>query len=100
MAILFTATIAVVFLLALVLAGLSRHQKAGTRALNLIGATGFIQRRMDPEGAIIINGELWRARVENGSALQSRNRVRVVGAEAHLLLVEPLLLVQPLSDQL
>ena len=89
MALVLTLTI-VVLLLALVLAGLSRHQKSATRALNLIGATGFIERRLDPEGAVIINGELWRARMENGCALKSRNRVRVVGAQAHLLLVEPL----------
>lgn len=90
MALVLSFTIVVLFLLALVLAGLSRHQKSAPRPLNLIGATGFIERRLDPEGAVIINGELWRARVENGSPLQSRKRVRVVGTQAHLLLVEPL----------
>jgi membrane protein implicated in regulation of membrane protease activity len=104
--------VALLFLLlsALIVAGLARHKKAGARALSLIGATGFIESKLDPEGAVIVDGELWRARLmsdkpgfvaerrlapsDNGSALLTRNRVRVVGVRAHLLLVEPT------SDQL
>ncbi len=78
------------FLLIVVIAGLSRHKKSATRTLDLIGATGFIESRLDPEGAVIINGELWRARAERGSVLKARNRVRVVGVKLHLLLVEPI----------
>ena len=99
--------VAILFLLlpALMVAGLAHHKKAGARALNLIGAIGFIESKLDPEGAVIVDGELWRARLrsdklefvaerqlappENRSALPTRNRVRVVGVEAHLLLVEP-----------
>ena len=78
------------FLLAAVIAALSHHKKSAMRNLNLIGATGLIESRLDPEGAVIINGELWRARAESGSVLTARNRVRVVGTKLHLLLVEPI----------
>ena len=77
-------------ILALVVVGLWRHKKSASRTLNLIGATGFIESTLDPEGAVVINGELWRARVENGSTLKTRKRVRVIGVQAHLLLVTPL----------
>lgn len=83
-------TILALLLMALMVAGLSRHKKSATRALNLLGATGLIESTLDPEGAVIVDGELWRARGEDGSALQIRNRVRVVGAQAHLLIVAPI----------
>jgi membrane-bound serine protease (ClpP class) len=75
-------------LLFLVVAGLSRHKKSSLRALTLIGETGVIESDLDPEGAVIINGELWRACARAGSELKARNRVRVIGTRAHLLLVE------------
>ena len=78
----------VVLLCALFLASLSRHKKSATGPLKMMGATGLVESALDPEGSVIINGELWRARVENGSVLQSRDIVRVVGQRGHLVLVE------------
>ena len=75
-------------LLALFIVALSRHKKSATGSVNIIGATGLVESALDPEGAVIIKGELWRARVEHGS-LETRERVRVVGVEGHLVLVEP-----------
>jgi membrane-bound ClpP family serine protease len=110
LSLLLIVTILAFLLVALIAAGLSRHKKSATPALNLIGATGFVEGALDPEGSVTIKGELWRARLmsdklefvaerrlapsKSGSALLTRNRVRVVGVEAHLLLVEPT------SDQL
>lgn len=76
-------------LVALFLASLSRHKKSATGALKIIGATGLADSVLDPEGSVVINGELWRARIENGRALQPRDRVQVVGVLGHLILVEP-----------
>ena len=78
----------VVLLFALFLASLSRHKKSATGPLKMMGATGLAQSALDPEGSVIINGELWRARVENGSVLRTRDRVCVVGQRGHLVLVE------------
>jgi membrane-bound ClpP family serine protease len=75
-------------LIALFLASLSRHKKSATGALEIMGAIGLVESALDPEGSVIIDGELWRARVASGSALQSRDRVRVVGQRGHLVLVE------------
>jgi membrane-bound serine protease (ClpP class) len=74
---------------ALFIAALSRHKKSATIAVNIIGATGLVESALAPEGAVIIKGELWRARVEHGG-LETAQRVRVVGVEGHLVLVEPM----------
>jgi len=74
---------------ALLVAALSRHKKSATNQANVIGALGIIQTALNPEGAVIINGELWRARVKDGAPVNARAKVRVIGVQAHLLLVEP-----------
>jgi membrane-bound ClpP family serine protease len=83
-----------VLMVALYLAVLSRHKKSGTQSLKLIGATGVVDSTLDPEGSVIVDGELWRARVANGRALQKGDRILVIRFEG------PLMLVQPLSDEL
>jgi membrane-bound ClpP family serine protease len=86
--VLFLAATLLFLLLALVLASFSRHKKSATGALKIMGAIGLVESRIDPEGSVIINGELWRARAENGGALEAQDRVRVVGMQGHLILVE------------
>jgi membrane-bound serine protease (ClpP class) len=81
---------AVGFLLAIVLAAWSRHAKSGRRDPLVIGATGFVTTKLDPEGSILIHGELWRARSSQGTVVAPANRVIVVGVQEHLLLVEPI----------
>jgi len=73
---------------ALLVAALFRHKKSASQELEVMGAVGLIEKQLDPEGTIIVNGELWRARLGSGSATHLHTRVRVVGAEDHLLLVE------------
>ena len=75
--------------LALLVTALSLHKKAASRHVNVIGALGVIETPLAPEGAVIVNGELWRARLKDGSTMNDRTMVRVVGVQAHLLLVEP-----------
>ena len=84
-----TITCVAALLLALLVTTLFLHKKSASRQLNVIGAIGVIEKQLDPEGAIIVNGELWRARLSDGASLKGKIKVRVVGAQGHLLLVEP-----------
>lgn len=70
---------------------LSRHHKAATGDLDLVGALASVETALEPEGAVLVRGELWRARTRAGLTIERGRRVRVVGASAHLLEVEPLL---------
>ena len=87
-----TTVIAVVaiftLLVAVVVAALSRHKKAGGGDIKLIGEIATVDIRLDPEGTVIVCGELWRARSNDGGVISSRARVRVVGFKDHLALVE------------
>lgn len=77
-----------VAVLALV-AAMSRHRKAGSGDLRLIGEVGSVEEELQPEGSVIVRGELWRARARDGGRVgRGRGNVRVVGAKAHLLEVE------------
>lgn len=69
---------------------LSRHHKAATGDVELVGAKGAVEIALEPEGAVLVRGELWRARTRAGLSVKRGCRVRVVGASAHLLEVEPL----------
>ena len=75
-------------LLALIIA-LSRHKKSATGELGLMGVAAIGETTLEPEGAVLVRGELWRARSRSGASVQRGGRVRVVGASGHLLEVEP-----------
>lgn len=78
----------IMFGVSLVVVSLWRHKKAGAGEVKLIGEQGRVETRLDPEGTVIIAGELWRARSNNGEAIDAQARVRVVGMQGHLVLVE------------
>jgi membrane-bound ClpP family serine protease len=69
---------------------LSRHQKAATRRLKLVEMVAVVETTLEPEGAVLVCGELWRARSRAALRVERGERVRVVGAGGHLLEVEPL----------
>lgn len=75
-------------LVAAVVAALSRHKKAGSGDIKLIGEIATVETRLAPEGTVIVRGELWRARSNDGSVISSQARVRVVGFKDFLALVE------------
>ena len=75
--------------MALLTVGLWNHKRSAKLPFKVIGATGFIETTLDPEGAVIIDGELWRARAAIGNTMKVRDRIRVIGVQAHLLVVEP-----------
>ncbi|MDQ3258867.1 MAG: NfeD family protein, partial [Acidobacteriota bacterium] len=75
--------------LLIAVAGISRHRKASPEIIRLIGALASVEKELTPEGAVLVRGELWRART-SGDVIVGRGRdnVRVVGLSNHLLIVE------------
>ena len=86
-----TVLVIIAILTALVgagLAALSRHKKASSQDLKLIGEIATVDSNLEPEGTVIVRGELWRARSNDGRVISAHARVRVVGFEDFLALVE------------
>ncbi len=75
-------------LIAIVVAALSRHKKAARRTLKLVGEVAQVDSQLDPEGTVLVSGELWRARSRHGDIISPHARVRIVGFKEHLLVVE------------
>ena len=78
--------------LAILVTALFLHKRSASHTFNVMGATGIIETLLNPEGVVIVNGELWRARSNDArttiGTARGSGKVRVVGVEAHLLLVE------------
>ena len=72
-------------------AHLSRQKKLSRHPLRLIGCVGSVERPLAPEGFVLVEGELWRARVRGGGRVgRGSSNVRVVGARGCVVEVEPL----------
>ena len=72
------------------LAMLLWHRKAAQAPLDLINRIASVEVALEPEGTVLVGGELWRARSRTGVHIVcGRRNVRIVGASAHLLEVEP-----------
>lgn len=70
---------------------LSRHRKTSPRPLRLVGRVASVERPLNPEGFVLVDGELWRARVRGDADIRrAQESVRVVGARGCVLEVEPL----------
>jgi membrane-bound serine protease (ClpP class) len=84
-----TGIIALIVALSLaIVVALYRHKRAGTGPVIVIGQTGEVASDLRPEGTVVVYGEVWRARSRDGSPLNGKTRIRVVGVEGHLLVVE------------
>lgn len=57
--------------------------------VDMVGSKGMVARRLEPEGMVRINGELWQARSAGGS-IDSGEEVIVVGQEGLKLIVRKL----------
>ncbi len=69
----------------------SRQQKSSRRPLHLVGRLASVEKTLDPEGFVLVGGELWRARVRGGvRVVRDGSNVRVVGARDCVVEVEPL----------
>ncbi|MBA3568236.1 MAG: NfeD family protein [Pyrinomonadaceae bacterium] len=74
--------------LLLIVAAMSRHKKSATGEIHLVGSRARVDAELAPEGTVLIQGELWRARSADGSSIASHTIVEVVGLSGYLLLVE------------
>ncbi len=77
-----------VLFLAIVSISLWKHKKSGMGRVQLLGARAYAQTELDPEGAVLIAGELWRARSLDGTLIAAHEQVEVVQVQGHLLLVK------------
>jgi len=70
-------------------AHVSRHKKSSKRMPSLVGSVATVERTLEPEGFVLVDGELWRARLRDGvGVVRERESVRVVGASGYVLEVE------------
>ena len=78
---------ALVSLVLAVLCVVAHRRKSVGGPLRLLGARGTATTLIDPEGTVMVRGELWRARAPH--LMAPHTSIRVVGTDAHLLMVEP-----------
>ncbi len=84
----FTAAF-ILFVVAKAVAAQRRPPATGASAL--LGARGVVRDALSPEGMVLVEGELWRAKT-GGPALREGTAVRVVAVEGLTLTVESLTL--------
>jgi membrane-bound serine protease (ClpP class) len=75
-------------LLILLIVATSRHKKSATSQIQLIGSSGLVDTELNPQGSVLIRGELWSARSLDGTRIAPHTRVRVVELQGHLVAVE------------
>lgn len=74
--------------LAIAVISLWKHKKSSMGPVQLLGARAHAQTELNPEGAVLIAGELWRARSLDGTSIAANEQVEVVQVQGHLLLVK------------
>ena len=61
-----------------------------TGIAQLIGSQGVVKQDLDPEGFLLVRGELWKARLKpNHRAAPKGTEVRIEAADGMTLIVEP-----------
>jgi membrane protein implicated in regulation of membrane protease activity len=95
---LLAASVPALALLAYVLHSSRQKKKHSRLPLNLVGRVGSVERALDPVGFVLVEGELWRARVRGVDSIgRVGSNVRVVGASGCFLEVEPVDRARPSS---
>jgi membrane-bound serine protease (ClpP class) len=82
-----TIPVAVICVILVNFAVMARRRKAVTGEEGMIDQVGVARTDLDPEGKVLVRGELWDAR--SAAPVASGSRVRVRGVEGLKLLVEP-----------
>lgn len=93
-----TAVLGIFFLFIVTSIWRGRRKPSVTGREGLIGSTGVIRHKLNPEGYVFVQGALWRASSPLGE-LNEGTKVRVVGVEGLLLTVMPLA-PDPLRSQI
>ena len=76
----------------------SRRRKVVTGREGLLGQLAAVRNRLGPEGYVLVEGELWRAR-STGRAVEPGERVRVLAVDGLELTVEPLTAEPPARSE-
>jgi len=66
---------------------LAQRARPSTGRSALVGRMAVVRRRLEPEGTVLVHGEYWSARLQDGQ-LPCGSFVRIVGMEGRTLLVE------------
>ena len=66
----------------------SRRKKTMRDDLRVLGSSAIVDQPLNPEGTVIVRGELWNACSSHGQLIVAQTRVRVVRLRDHLLVVE------------
>jgi len=64
------------------------HRKSAITPFRVSGKTCRVETSLTPEGAVLIDGELWRARTHDKTSVARGQTVRVCGADGCLLVVK------------
>jgi membrane-bound serine protease (ClpP class) len=83
------AATAAFFILLVTMGVRAQRNRVVTGSEAIAGSTGVAQEDFDKEGYIMVLGEIWRARTDEGP-LYKGQRVRVKGRDKFTLLVEPI----------
>src|SRR6267142_6148322 len=70
------------------IAYISRRRKTMKDDLPLLGSPALVDQSLNPEGTVIVRGELWNACSSHGQSIVAETRVSVVRLRDHLLVVE------------
>ena len=66
----------------------SRRKKTRKDDLPLLGSSAIVDQPLNPEGTVIVRGELWNACSSHGQLIAAKTKVSVVRLRDHLLVVE------------
>jgi len=66
----------------------SRRKKTMKDDLPLLGSSAIVDQSLNPEGTVIVRGELWNACSSRGQLIPTQTKVSVVRLRDHLLVVE------------
>jgi membrane-bound ClpP family serine protease len=81
----FAAALAAVLL---IIAAVSRHKKSSSSPVSVMGKHGRVYGKLDPEGFVIVQGELLPAVTADGQTLKDGNRVIVFATRGNRLVVQ------------
>ena len=81
----FAATLALLFGFAAAKVIKVRRTRPQTGQEDLVGQEGIVRTALDPEGYVLVHGELWRARSDDGP-IPAGERVEVAGIGDELVL--------------
>jgi|GEM_PF-1226956 len=66
----------------------AKKKKPSTGEEAIVGETGTVEDELNPEGMILVKGELWKARTKGDKKIEKGRKVKIVGARNLVLSVE------------